>query len=122
MLDSLAFVLQGGAAQVAIDIPGDLYVISRVSLCCPQLVPAFKTLFLWLTRLTTCTQCVLNENNVSKYTSSNFELRTRGSSESSILIFGWVLACAGSGVNKGTDDMSNNNNNNIYLKSNMQCI
>ena len=30
--------------------------------------------------------------------------RTRGSSESAILIFGRVLACAGSGVNKVTDD------------------
>ena len=27
-----------------------------------------------------------------------------GISESAILIFGWVLACAGSGVNKVTDD------------------
>ena len=31
-------------------------------------------------------------------------LRTRGSSESAIMIFGRVLACAGSGVNKVTDD------------------
>ena len=47
-----------------------------------QLVPAnaFKTLFLLLT------------------------LRTRGSPESAILIIGPVLACAGSGVNKVTDD------------------
>ena len=65
---------------------------------------AIKTLFLLLTLLATCTQCVLNEKNVSKYTPSNFGLRTRGSSEVSILIFGWVLASAGSGVNKVTDD------------------
>ena len=52
----------------------------------------------------TCTQCVLNEKKVSKYTPSNFGLQTWGSSESSILIFGWVLACAGYGVNKATDD------------------
>ena len=31
-------------------------------------------------------------------------LRTSGCSESAILIFGRVLACAGSGVNKVTDD------------------
>ena len=65
---------------------------------------AFKTLFLLLTRLATCTQCVLNENKVSKYNPSNFGLWTRGSSESSILIFWWVLAGAGSGVNTVTDD------------------
>ena len=64
---------------------------------------ASKTLFLLLTRLATCTQCVLNEKKVSKYTPSNFGLQTRGSSESSILIFGCVLACTGSVVNKVTD-------------------
>ena len=47
---------------------------------------------------------MLNEKKVSKYTPSNLGPRTRGSAESSILIFGWVLACAGSGVNKVTDD------------------
>ena len=47
---------------------------------------------------------MLNENNVSKHTPSNFGLLTRGSSESSILIIGWLLACAGSGINKVTDD------------------
>ena len=36
--------------------------------------------------------------------SSILGLRTRGSSESAILIFGRVLACAGFGVNKVTDD------------------
>ena len=41
---------------------------------------------------------VLNEK-VSKYTPSIFGLRTRGSSESVIMIFGWVLARAGSEVN-----------------------
>ena len=65
---------------------------------------AFKTLFLLLTLLATCTQCLLNENKVSIYTPSNFGLRTRGRSESSILIFRWVLACAGSVMNKVTDD------------------
>ena len=65
---------------------------------------AFKTLFLLLTPLATCTQCLLNEKKVSRYTPSNLGLRTNGISESAILIFGWVLACAGSGVNKVTDD------------------
>ena len=65
---------------------------------------AFKTLFLLLTLLATCTQCLLNEKNVSSYTPSNLGLLTSGSSESAILIFGWVLACAGSGVNNVTDD------------------
>ena len=65
---------------------------------------AFKTLFLLLTLLVTCTQCLLNENKVYRYTPSNLGLRTSGSSESAILIFGRVLACAGSGVNKVTDD------------------
>ena len=50
-------------------------------------------------------QCVLNEKKVSKYTHSNFWLWTRGSSESAILIFRWVLTCARSGVNKFTDDL-----------------
>ena len=65
---------------------------------------AFKTLFLLLTLLATCTQCLLNEKKVSRYTPSNLGLRTSGISESAILIFGWVLSCAGSGVNKVTDD------------------
>ena len=64
---------------------------------------AFKTLFLLLTLLATCTQCLLNEKKVSRYTPSNLGLRTSGISESAILI-GRVLACAGSGVNKVTDD------------------
>ena len=42
----------------------------------------------------------------SRYTPSIFGLRTRGSSELAILIFGWVLASAGSGVNKVTDELS----------------
>ena len=39
----------------------------------------------------------LNEKKVSKYS-------PRGSSESSIVIFGWVLACSGTRLNKVTDD------------------
>ena len=55
-------------------------------------VNAFKTVFL-----------LLNENKISRYTPSNLGLRTSGSSESAILIFGRILACAGSGVNKVTE-------------------
>ena len=64
----------------------------------------FHTLFILLTLLATCTQCLLTEKKVSRYTPSNLGLRTSGSSESAILIFGRVLACAGSGINKVTDD------------------
>ena len=57
-LVSLAFVLQTGAALLAIDLTNALYVNNSVSFCCPQFVPAnaFKTLFLLLTLLATCTQ------------------------------------------------------------------
>ena len=65
---------------------------------------AVKTLFLLLTLLATCTQCLLNEKKISRYTPSNIGLRTSGSSESAILIFGRVLACTGSGANKVTYD------------------
>ena len=43
----LAFVLQKGAAYLAIDLPNALYVNSSVSFCCPQCVAAnaFKTFF-----------------------------------------------------------------------------
>ena len=96
-----------------------LYMSSVVFLCCPELVPdnAFKTLFLVLTRVATCSQCVLNENKVSIYTPSNFGQRTRRSSESSILIFGWALACAGSGVNKVTDDFGADTNSELTRKN-----
>ena len=47
---------------------------------------------------------ILNEKNVSRYTPSSFGLRTRGSSASEILIFGFVLAYIGSGVNRVTVD------------------
>ena len=77
---------------------------------------AFKSLFLLLTRLATCTQCVLNENKVSKCTPNNFGLRTSGSSESSILIFGWVLACTGSAVNNVTDDFGADINSELTCK------
>ena len=71
--------------------------------------------FVLLTRLATSTQCVLNKKRVSKYTPSNFGIWTRGSSESSILISGWVLACAGSGVNKVTADFGADENSELSL-------
>ena len=65
---------------------------------------AFKTLFLLLTLLATCTQYLLNEKKVSRYSPSNLGLRTSGTYESAILIFGRVMAYARSGVYKVTDD------------------
>ena len=59
---------------------------------------------------------MLNQKKVSKYTPSNFALRTRGSFESSILIFGWVLACAGSRVNKITYDFGADINSELTRK------
>ena len=53
---------------------------------------------------------------ISKYTPSNFGLRTRRSSESSILIFGKLLACAGSEVNKGTGDFGADINSELTRK------
>ena len=64
----------------------------------------FKTLFLLLTLLATCTQWVLHEKKVSRYTPIILGLWTRGSSESAILICGRILACARSGVNNVIDD------------------
>ena len=59
--------------------------------------------------------CV-KETKVFKYTHSILGLRTRGSSESAILIFGWVLACAGSGVNTITDDFGADINSELTCK------
>ena len=44
-------------------------------------------------------------------------LRTRGSSESAILFFEGVLACAGSGVNKVTDDFGADINSEFARKT-----
>ena len=76
---------------------------------------AFKTVFLLLTLLASCTQWVFNEKKVSRYI-NRFGLRTKGSSESDILIFGWVLTCAGSGMNKETDELGPDINNESTLK------
>ena len=50
-----------------------------------------------------------------RYTPSILGLRT--SSESAILIVGRVLACAGSGVNNGTDDFGADINSEFYHKN-----
>ena len=50
---------------------------------------------------------------MSRYSPSSFGLRTRGSSASEILIFGWVLACIGSGVNRVTVDSGVDTNNEL---------
>ena len=60
---------------------------------------------------------MLNEKKVSRYTPSILGLRTRASSESAILIFGRVLACAWSGVNKVTDDFGTDINSQFSLKN-----
>ena len=78
---------------------------------------AFKTLFILLTLLATCTQWALNGKNVSRYTPSNIVLRTKGSSASEILIFGWVLACIGSGVNKVTVEFRDDINTKLSSKN-----
>ena len=52
----------------------------------------------------------------SRYTPSIFVLRTRGSSGSAILIFGWILAYAGSDVNKITDDFGADINSELTHK------
>ena len=53
---------------------------------------------------------------VSKYTPSIFGMRTRRSSESAILMFGWVLACAVSGANKVTDVFGTDINSELTRK------
>ena len=59
---------------------------------------------------------MLNKNKVSKYIPSKFRLRTSGSSESSILICGWVLACTGSRVDKVTDEFGADINRELTSK------
>ena len=59
---------------------------------------------------------MLNENKVYIYTSSIVGMRTRRSTDPAFLIFGWVLACAGSGVNKVTDDCGADINSKLTLK------
>ena len=44
------------------------------------------------------------------------QIQTRGSSTSEILIFGWVLACIRSGVNKVTVDFGADINNELSCR------
>ena len=67
---------------------------------------AFKTLYLLLSRLAPCAQYVLNEKKVSKYTPGNFGLWIKGSSASSILIFGRVMACADTGKHESLHNIT----------------
>ena len=89
-----------------IDLPTALYVISKVSFCCPQDVPAkaLRILFLPDTLSATWLLCLLNDIEVSMWTPKIFGHCTRGSRESSMSILGWVLAWCVSGVNNVTDD------------------
>ena len=58
----------------------------------------------------------VNEQKVSRYTPGILGLRTRGGSESVILIFGWVLAWTWSGVNKITVDFGADINSALIRK------
>ena len=86
-----------------IDLPTALYVISNVYFCCPQDVPAKASgiLFLLDTLSVTWLLCLLNDSEVSRWTPKILGNCTRG--ESSMCIFGWVLAWCVSGVNNVTD-------------------
>ena len=85
-------------------LPTALYVISNVSFCCPQDVPAkaLRILFLLYTLSASWLLYLLNDIEVSKWTPKIFGHWTRGSCESSMSIFG--LVWYGSGVNKVTED------------------
>ena len=88
------------------DLPTALYAISNVSFCCPQDVPAksLRILFLLDSLSATWPLCLLNDSEVSRCTPNRFGHCTRGSCESSMSIFGWVLTWCVSGVNNLTDD------------------
>ena len=51
----------------------------------------------------TCLLCLLHDSEVSRWTAKVFGHWTSGSCESSMSIFGWVLARCVSGENKVTD-------------------
>ena len=89
-----------------IDLPTALYVISKVSFCCPQDVPAkaSRILFLPDTLSATWLLCLLNDNEVSMWTHKILGHCTRSSREASMSILGWVLAWCVSGVNNVTDE------------------
>ena len=76
-----------------IDLPTALYVISNVSFCCPQDVPAkaLRILILLDTLSATWLLYLLNNSEVSRWTPKIFGHWTSGSCESSMSIFGWVV-------------------------------
>ena len=76
-----------------IDLPTALYVISSVSFCYPQDVPAnaLRILFLLDTLSATQPLCLLNDGEVSRETPNIFGNWTSGSCESSMSIIIWVL-------------------------------
>ena len=78
-----------GAAYFMIDLPTSLYVISNVSFCCPQGVPAkaLRILFLLDTLSATWLICLLNDSEVSRWTPKKNGYCTRDSCESSLSIF-----------------------------------
>ena len=89
-----------------IDLPTALYVISKVSFCCPQHEPAkaLRILFLPDTLYATWLLCLLNDSEVSMCTPKILGYCTRCIRESSMRILGGVLAWYVSGVNNATDD------------------
>ena len=107
MLELLPMLLLTGAAQLAIDLPVALYVISRGSLCCDQVVPAnaFQMLFLFVTRVATCSRWTLKLKVVSRYiwTLRIFGLRLSGSSAMAILTHGrsWLNCLVSDGFVAG---------------------
>ena len=84
-----------------------LYVVTRVSFCCPQDVPerAFRMLFLLLERAAVCSICCLNVNFVSKVTPRIFGVVCRGMGVPFTTICGACLASADWGVKRVTEDL-----------------
>ena len=78
-----------------IDLPIALYVISNVSFCCPQNVPAksLRILFLLDTLSAAWLLCLLNDSEVSRLTPKIFGHFTIGSCESSGGF--WLGVCPG---------------------------
>ena len=101
-----------------INLQTALYVISNVYFCYPQDVPAkaLRILFLLDTLSATWLLCLLNDSEVSKWTPKIFGHGSRGSCESSMSIFGWVLAGCVSGVNNVTDNFVLETNRELFLR------
>ena len=65
------------------------------SFFCSQLVPANAIKTFFSDSVGHLYAMCVNEMKVSRFTHSIFGLWTRERSDSTILIFGWVLSCAG---------------------------